>query len=144
MQETPGVLRRISAGALGGLMKLLVGFLGWRLGRATPEGATLQTAFLLESESGRLRIPARDRRVDCTLGRFDVDLVIEASSVSRRHARFLGTSERLQVMDLGSTNGTFVNGRPCIPAVAVAVTPGDRLRFGDQEFTLEAAAGVGA
>lgn len=39
------------------------------------------------------------------------DLVVDDAEVSRRHTRFLREAEGIQIEDLGSTNGTFVNGR---------------------------------
>ncbi len=42
------------------------------------------------------------RAVDCSL-------VIEATSVSRRHARIVVSAGEATLQDLGSTNGTFVN-----------------------------------
>jgi hypothetical protein len=41
----------------------------------------------------------------------DVDLVLIEGMVSRRHARFVLMDDGLSVEDLGSTNGTFVNGK---------------------------------
>ena len=39
------------------------------------------------------------------------DLVLRAGNVSRQHARFVFSEGRLIVSDLGSANGTYVNGR---------------------------------
>lgn len=39
------------------------------------------------------------------------DLVLRAGNVSRQHARFMFRDGRLIVADLGSANGTYVNGR---------------------------------
>ena len=50
-------------------------------------------------------------------------LVIEATSVSRRHAKFTIGAGTASVEDLGSTNGTFVND--------VAITSPTRLKDGD-------------
>jgi pSer/pThr/pTyr-binding forkhead associated (FHA) protein len=41
----------------------------------------------------------------------DCDLVLGQDEVSRRHARFLRVGDRYEVEDLGSVNGTLVNGR---------------------------------
>jgi pSer/pThr/pTyr-binding forkhead associated (FHA) protein len=133
------VLERLGPWALGVLVLLLTGF---GLHRSRSRSSTMQrVACLLEGEAGRLEVLARDGEVDAVIGRFDVDLVIEAVTVSRRHARLFGTLGRLQLMDLGSTNGTRVNGQPCAARVAVTVSPGDRLRFGDQEFVLQSVSG---
>jgi two-component system, cell cycle response regulator len=48
---------------------------------------------------------------ELTIGRsFNNSIVIDADSVSRRHARFVPLEEGFIVEDLGSTNGTLVNG----------------------------------
>jgi hypothetical protein len=49
--------------------------------------------------------------VEVVVGRSsDVDLILLEGMVSRRHARFVLKEGELIVEDLGSTNGTFVNG----------------------------------
>jgi hypothetical protein len=40
----------------------------------------------------------------------DLDLVLVEDMVSRKHAKLISSSNNLSIMDLGSTNGTFVNG----------------------------------
>src|SRR5262245_32418171 len=47
-----------------------------------------------------------------TLGRHDDCLIrIKSSQVSRRHCEILEVGGKLTVRDLGSSNGTFVNGK---------------------------------
>ncbi len=58
------------------------------------------------------------------------DLVIDHPSVSKEHARFTLAKSQLTLMDLGSTNGTFVNGRRLEPEETAPVRPDDALRFG--------------
>ena len=57
------------------------------------------------------------------------DIVIGAEYVSSRHARFVLMGQNLFVEDLGSKNGTAVNGRPVHDPVALRnkdlVTIGD-------------------
>lgn len=64
------------------------------------------------------------------------DIVIGAGYVSGRHARFQLMGQNLFVEDLGSTNGTFVNGAPVLEPTALrsndVVNIGDvaiRVRF---------------
>jgi pSer/pThr/pTyr-binding forkhead associated (FHA) protein len=45
-----------------------------------------------------------------TLGRDDCDVVLSDPEVSRRHAVVLESPEGFAIEDLGSTNGTWVNG----------------------------------
>lgn len=58
------------------------------------------------------------------------DHVIDHPSVSKEHARFTHEPGGLTLIDLGSTNGTFVNGRRLAAGEAVLVRPDDGLRFG--------------
>jgi len=65
-----------------------------------------------------------------TIGRRpDQDIVIEDPSVSRAHARIEISGGRPSVVDLGSTNGTLVNGRRA-GAEPLPLRPGDRLQVG--------------
>lgn len=63
-----------------------------------------------------------------------VDVVLEDSTVSRRHARFFRQEGRLYIEDLNSTNGTFKNGIPLLPHQKMEVFPEDEIRFGRLEF----------
>jgi pSer/pThr/pTyr-binding forkhead associated (FHA) protein len=58
----------------------------------------------------------------------DCDLIIEEPYVSSEHAQLTPTSGRWQVKDLGSTNGTYVNGRTVIQPEEIE--PGDLIQFG--------------
>lgn len=59
------------------------------------------------------------------------NFVIEHPSVSRRHARIAVTNGSHTVYDLGSSNGTFVNGRRVTEAV---LQDGSEVRFGTVSF----------
>ena len=70
------------------------------------------------------------------LGRGADSLVwIDAQSVSRRHARLMVASGLATLEDLGSKNGTFVNGVRLI--APVALRDGDELRVGSIPMTLK-------
>jgi len=80
--------------------------------------------------------PSADRRVTIRLppgsvksiGRSpDAEFIVEAALVSRLHCEFTATAQTLQVKDLGSTNGTFVNGKR---VAAAELHEGDRLSVG--------------
>lgn len=77
-----------------------------------------------------------------TVGRAPrADFIVDAALVSRLHCRLTATESNLEVVDLQSTNGTFVNDKRVDKATLSA---GDRLRVGRVELTLEmAAAGPG-
>ncbi|MDY0170096.1 MAG: FHA domain-containing protein [Thermoguttaceae bacterium] len=61
-------------------------------------------------------------------GGADCDLVIDLPTVSARHCRLTQQGHRFLLEDLGSTNGTFVNGLRI--ASAVAVSHGDTVTLG--------------
>src|SRR5262249_35838166 len=62
------------------------------------------------------------------------DLIINAPSVSRRHARLRVVGGRVFVRDADSTHGTAVNGVSIIEEQEIA--PGDTLLIGEVEITL--------
>jgi pSer/pThr/pTyr-binding forkhead associated (FHA) protein len=72
-----------------------------------------------------------------TVGRAPrADFILEAALVSRLHCRLEAESEALLVVDLDSTNGTFVNDKRVDQA---RLSSGDRLRIGRVELTVEKA-----
>jgi adenylate cyclase len=62
------------------------------------------------------------------------ELVVAHATVSRRHARLSLSGEALQVEDLGSTNGTAVNGAALGSGTPVTLHAGNKLRIGDVEL----------
>jgi len=72
---------------------------------------------------------------EVTVGRGEEnDVVIPHSSVSRAHARLLKRNGAYELMDLNSTNGTFVDDRRL--AGSQTLGNGTRVRFGDVQFIL--------
>lgn len=63
----------------------------------------------------------------------DCDIVIDATKVSRHHARIYNDATGCWAEDLGSTNGTSVNGRR-VDGEPAALSNGDRIRVGDAEM----------
>ena len=61
------------------------------------------------------------------------DFVLDRALVSRLHCRLTARTDRLEVEDLSSTNGTFVNDKRVARA---ALTTGDRLRLGRVEMSV--------
>lgn len=72
----------------------------------------------------------------CKVGRHQgAFLSIPSGTLSRIHAVIEGTGPTRTVIDLGSVNGTFVNGKPINKA---QIQDGDRVRFGDDhEFVFK-------
>ncbi|MGZ4306481.1 MAG: FHA domain-containing protein, partial [Solirubrobacteraceae bacterium] len=60
--------------------------------------------------SGPLAGQTIDVEDEVVIGREDTDLTIDDVELSRRHAVVRPHASRLQVEDLGSTNGTYVDG----------------------------------
>ncbi len=66
-----------------------------------------------------------------TVGRQQgVHLLVDEATVSRRHAEISYVNGQFVLHDLGSSNGTFVNGGRLQPASAYVLKPGDTVRFG--------------
>ncbi|MFC2015789.1 FHA domain-containing protein [Chloroflexota bacterium] len=70
------------------------------------------------------------------------DLVLLEDGVSRRHARIQRVSQGWVLADLGSTNGTFVNGQPI--GESYLLRPGDRVVIGSSQFEVRQATGAEA
>ena len=69
-----------------------------------------------------------------TVGRAPrADFILDVALVSRLHCRLSAQDDRLEVVDLSSTNGTFVNDKRIERA---SLSSGDRLRVGRIELTI--------
>lgn len=66
----------------------------------------------------------------------DATFVINHEQVSRRHFRLALVAQRVTVEDLGSTNGTSVDGARLAPGAAVPLADGNRLALGDLHLTV--------
>src|SRR5580765_8069034 len=62
------------------------------------------------------------------------DFPIIDPTISRRHAQILRQDDKILVRDLGSSNGTYVNG---VRVESGEIKPGDIVTFGKVEFRLE-------
>lgn len=71
-----------------------------------------------------------------TLGRSrDVELSLQDSEVSRRHARLETHGRAVYLRDLGSSNGTFLNGRRV--SRAIEIRPNDAIDIGTTRLIVE-------
>lgn len=100
--------------------------------------------YCLALQGGQRRI-ALPTHGEIVLGRFDpavnvtpdVDLSYEDRNnrvISRRHARIIGRNGRHLIEDVGSTNGTKINGKALRIGQKVQLRPGDRVILGYSEF----------
>jgi pSer/pThr/pTyr-binding forkhead associated (FHA) protein len=70
-----------------------------------------------------------------TVGRSPDNMIhLEDASVSSRHAELRAMDKTYQLRDLGSTNGTLVNGNA---ATEIRLRHGDRIRFGGMQARFE-------
>lgn len=107
------------------------------------------TAGLSEGSEGapRLRVnnaaglragTAYDLSDGATLGRGDsADIRLQDTFASSAHARLTPQGDVIVLEDLGSTNGTYLNGEPLRGPQPLHV--GDSIRIGDSEFVFERA-----
>lgn len=92
-------------------------------------GAAVAWIIPLDGPQGGQLLELRGRAIVGTAP--DCDVVIRDPSVSGRHAEFSGGGGGFRVSDLGSTNGTFVNGKRVQNA---ELADGDTLRLGRTEY----------
>lgn len=91
-------------------------------------------------ESGKPKERISITRTPVVIGRLSTnDVVLADSNVSRRHAELRKDGDRWVVVDLGSTNGTVVNGKL---AREHELDDGDRLSFGTSELLFKKTAGA--
>jgi pSer/pThr/pTyr-binding forkhead associated (FHA) protein len=70
-----------------------------------------------------------------TIGRESADIILENPQVSRQHAVIERSDGRHLLRDVGSANGTFVNGQRI--SVVTPLRQGDKVTFGGAEFQVE-------
>ena len=92
----------------------------------------LQSAADEDGDSFTFRLPAGAIK---TMGRAPrADFVLDAALVSRLHCRLTATDQAVDVVDLDSTNGTYINDQRVKTG---CVRNGDRLRVGRVELKIE-------
>lgn len=65
------------------------------------------------------------------------DIILDSKKCSRTHALIRLEGNALTLIDLKSKNGTFVNNKQLVPNTGQHLREGDKLKFGDQKFSLE-------
>jgi pSer/pThr/pTyr-binding forkhead associated (FHA) protein len=89
----------------------------------------------LRVTSGPLTGTTVDIAEELLIGRVDAGLVLDDAEVSRRHARIRKVGSALEIEDLGSSNGTFVDGARIDGPTSLGA--GAQLRFGATELVVE-------
>lgn len=78
-------------------------------------------------------------KTENTLGAdLENDLILKDQFASGRHARLRWDGAGWWLEDLGSKNGTFINGERLVPFMAQPVAVGVQLQLGDMVFELQA------
>ena len=106
-------------------------------GTSAQPGARQGTGLVLQVQvAGRVDEMAIAKQ-ELNLGRADDnDVIVDSPQVSGRHARLRFGADGVQVMDLGSLNGTRLNGQPLPPRVSTSMNVGDRIQIADHVFAL--------
>ena len=103
-----------------------------------PPAAERPSAVSMPAATGTFRQPTTVRPLPARTVRIgrggDNDLVIDDLIVSRHHAELRALPDgTYEIVDLGSHNGTFLNGQP---VAAAPITPGDIVGIGHSAFCL--------
>jgi pSer/pThr/pTyr-binding forkhead associated (FHA) protein len=89
-----------------------------------------ETPFTFRITAGNIKTIGRAPRAD---------FIVDAALVSRLHCQLSAGAAELEVVDLESTNGTFVNGERIARAL---LRTGDKLAVGKVEFVVSRASTV--
>lgn len=93
---------------------------------------------LLRIANGKSNVRKVRIQADTVIGRSpECQLKVASNQISRRHCLIVVRDTLVAIKDLGSANGTFVNGRQLPPEVEVPLTPGTRVMLGPLQFTVE-------
>jgi len=92
--------------------------------KGSPSGSAMLVVKRGPNAGSRFRL---DQPVTSAGRHPDSDIVLDDVSVSRRHAEFRTENGECLVVDTGSLNGTYVNGKP---VESVALATGDEIQMG--------------
>ena len=94
----------------------------------------MQVVLVMFRSDGERRSFSLPRTITVIGRREDCDLRIPLSDVSRKHCRFIADGDVLRLEDLGSSNGTFVNGKRIQEA---EINAGDTVHVGPVAFVVQ-------
>lgn len=106
--------------------------------QSTLSEASINIRFTLRGQKNELNLDLF-RGFRCRMGRTkENDVAIDDISVSKHHASLvLNNERRLLAADVGSTNGTFINGNRISYGEAYEIKENDVLRLGDVEVLIQ-------
>ncbi len=90
----------------------------------------------MEAVDIRALLPRKKASPRVTVGREDADIELVHRKVSKHHATFIPTGGMLSLVDEGSKNGTWVNGKVLTAHQQVSIDVGDTLNFGSIAATI--------
>jgi predicted component of type VI protein secretion system len=109
---------------------------------AVPSAFAMEVRFIFKTASGKRQVLARS--LPLVIGRSSkagLRIPSEKEAVSRRHCEVvLDDRGRVCIRDLGSTNGTFLDGRELRPDELAPAKSGAGVKLGDVGFRIEYAA----
>ena len=94
-----------------------------------------QSFLVVDSAPGHQAGSRYDVTAGATIGRGDVEIVLEDPFSSSRHARLYRQGGIMVLEDLGSTNGTYLNEE--LVSGPQPLHSGDRVRIGDSVFSFQ-------
>ena len=94
----------------------------------------MQAVLVMFRSDGERRSFSIARDMTVIGRREDCDLRIPLGEVSRKHCRLVRDGDTLKLEDLGSSNGTFLNGQRVQEAL---LSPGDTIQVGPVAFALQ-------
>src|SRR6476620_2053723 len=94
----------------------------------------MQAVLVMFRADGERRSFSVSRDMTVIGRREDCDLRIPLGEISRKHCRLIKEDGTLRLEDLGSSNGTYLNGKRVQEA---AIEPGDTLQVGPVVFVVQ-------
>jgi len=93
-----------------------------------------RTVCIIVQKTGQ-RVPLKNRKVKIGRGPSNQVIIPDDTFTSRNHAWITFEDGEFWLEDLGSTNGTLLNGHPVVKRQVLS--SGDKIRVGHTELTFE-------
>jgi hypothetical protein len=136
LKDLRGTARQIAPTVPAHQIPDFAGATGFHPAAGVGDGGGEAPRLRVQTAAGLRAGVAYDLSDGALLGRSDgADIRLEDSFASSQHARLVPYGDVVVLEDLGSTNGTYLNGEPLRGPQPLHM--GDRIRIGDSEFTFE-------